>query len=255
MLGSGTLLPDDERHSAAFHLAVGSTRLLLDCGTGTVHGFARHGIAWQALDAIALTHFHTDHVGDLAALLAALKFVRREQPLTLIGPPGLVDFLHRLAGAFGSWVVTPGFPLRTVELGPGESHPLGEGLPMVTAYPTLHTASSIACRVGDLVGYTGDTGPREELGAALAGCAVLIAECALRHPGEYPGHLSAVDVASLAGAVEPDLVLLTHVYPPRTPDEAALAVRDLHPGPVEAAHDGLRVVIGGRAVDPPTGLP
>ena len=37
--------------------------------------------------------------------------------------------------------------------------------------------------------------------------------------------------------------MLTHVYPPQTPEAAAAAVRERYTGPVVAAADGLTVVM------------
>src|SRR5437588_1954988 len=46
------------------YLVEGSGRLLLDCGPGVLARL-RERERWPAIDAIVLTHFHLDHVGDL----------------------------------------------------------------------------------------------------------------------------------------------------------------------------------------------
>src|SRR6478672_6871574 len=92
VLGSGTLLPDDHHRSPSHWIEEGEVRLLLDCGSGSLHGMGRLRLWWRAISHIAITHFHTDHVSDLPAILFALRHgVRppREEPLVLIGPHGL----------------------------------------------------------------------------------------------------------------------------------------------------------------------
>src|SRR5215468_7705237 len=46
------------------YLVEGSGRLLLDCGPGVLPALRIPG-GWPDLDAIAITHFHLDHWGDL----------------------------------------------------------------------------------------------------------------------------------------------------------------------------------------------
>ena len=82
ILGSGNLLPDDLHRSPSHWVEEGDVRLLLDCGSGCLHGMARERLWWKAVSHIALTHFHADHVGDLSPILFALKHgVRLEDAL------------------------------------------------------------------------------------------------------------------------------------------------------------------------------
>lgn len=247
VLGSGTLLPDAERSSAAHLVRAPGVRLLLDCGTGTLHGFARHAVPWRTLTHVAISHFHNDHVGDLPALLFALKHgvvPRREDPLVLIGPPGFRELLENLATALGDHVTDPGFELDVREIAPGEAleH---EGTFRLTAHTTPHTEESIAYRwegEGGVVGYTGDTGPSRDLARFLAGADVLVSECALTDPPEMDLHLSPMGVAELAHIAEPGTLVLTHVFPPLTPAAAVQQVNAAgYRGEVVAGHDGLRL--------------
>ncbi len=252
VLGSGTLLPDDRRRSAA-HLVRGSGALLLmDCGPGTVHGFDRHGVAWREITHLALTHFHVDHVGDVTALLFAyahgLAHPRRA-PLTVIGPVGVAHLLDALAAAHGDFVRDPGFPVEVVELDPGTTYHAAEW--SLTCTRTAHTPESVAYRWegGEgRVGYTGDTGPHPGLGGFFREVDVLICECGQPDPPTLQGHLSPAGVATLAGASSPARVVLTHVFPPMEPGDAADAVRGAgYDGAVIPATDGLWLPLGAPA--------
>lgn len=255
VLGAGTLLPDADRHSAAFHVDIDGRGLLLDCGSGTLHGLAGKGVEWRDIDVVAISHYHSDHVGDLPALLAALKFCSRTRPLTLLGPPGFGSFLDRLADAFGPYVLDPGFALGIVELHEGRPWFCAEMGIEVGCIPTPHTVESIAFRItgawGSL-GYTGDTGPSADVAAFLTGCTLVVAECALTDPPEVENHLSPQSVAALARVATPDLLVLSHVYPPQTPEEAVACVSESYAGKTVAARDGARFGLSahGDAVDP-----
>ncbi len=270
VLGSGTLLPDAARSSACFHLDVpagnGSSRgVLLDCGSGTLHGLARHGVDWRAIDVIALTHYHTDHVGDLAALLGAFRYVGRSRPMTMLGPGDLRSYLSRLAAVAGRWVTDPGFALDVVALGARAggadavwSDP--DGSLAIGSCRTPHTDVSRALRVQGAwgrVGYTGDTGPSAEVTEFLSGCDVLVAECALSDPPAMETHLAPSTLAAMARRARPDLLVVTHVCPPRAGDETAEEIRAAWHGRVVAAYDGMRVRVSaeGATVDHAAGGP
>lgn len=257
VLGSGTLLPDAERTSAAHHVSVGHASVLLDCGSGAVHGLARHGIDWEALTHVAVSHYHPDHVGDLSALMFALRAragareraahgveASPAQPLTLLGPPGFRAYLERAASVLGPHVLDPKRPLRVEELQPGAVFEDPDHGVRLEAHPTPHTEESVAYRLTHdegTVGYTGDTGPSEHVAAFLQGVGLLISECAWAERGQGTGHLTLADVVELARTARPGLLILTHVYPPMTPDEAARRVGAGYDGTVIAGRDGLRV--------------
>ncbi len=217
----------------------------MDCGPGTIHSFARYGVAWPHLTHVLITHYHTDHVGDLPALLQALKHgthPRRTRPLHLVGPVGFGAFLGRLAAAMGPHVLDPGFELRVVELESGHAYQAEDADLGVSCVSTPHTAESVAYRVelpGATVGYTGDTGPSPTVASFLTGCDVLVAECTQPDPPTMETHLSPSGLAELSIAARPGVLVVTHVAPPSVPEEAAATVAAAWGGTVLAARDGL----------------
>jgi len=246
ILGSGTLIPDDSHRSAA-HLVEGpGFAVLMDCGSGMVHGLNRHGVAWHELTHLAITHFHTDHVGDVAALLWAFKHgmpAPRTRPLWVLGPPGLARFMEGLAATFGAFVRDPGFPVEVVEVARrGRWESPGGGLVLAT-HPTIHTVNSLAYRIesgGRAVGYTGDAGPDEELFSFFDGVDVMVSECCDPDPPTDPAHLTPSGVARLGTAARPGVLVTTHVYPPLDPATVPGLVRAAgYRGVVTAGFDGL----------------
>lgn len=89
VLGSGGPIADDNRASSGYLLWLnGESRLLIDAGGGTALRFGEANGDFEQLQAVVLTHLHTDHSADLPALLKSSYFSERTAPLPVIGPGG-----------------------------------------------------------------------------------------------------------------------------------------------------------------------
>lgn len=215
----------------------------MDCGAGTMHRLAQLGLPWQRLTHVALTHFHNDHVGELPALLYAMKWGQerhREEPLAIYGPVGTRRLLQGLASGLGDWVIEPGFPLEIREIGPAERVDLAGDLELAT-HRTPHTGESLALSLevpGARLVYTGDTGPSDALADWARGCDLLLAECSLPDSRALDIHLTPRHAGRLAQLAAAKLLVLTHLYPPVEELDVAAQVAEHFAGPVVIARDG-----------------
>jgi len=246
VLGSGTLRPDPERGSPGYWIECGHERILMDCGSGTVRALARFGRAWQLVTRVLLSHFHTDHVADLAPLLFALKHgldAPRSATLTILGPNGLLDHIDALSRAHGEFLRDPGFPVELVELSPADRWSTPGGACRIETFPTIHTTASLAYKLvtpDGVLGYTGDTGPDPSLGKFLSGCDALIAECSFPDESGMSIHLTPTSLGEIAGIAGAGLLVTVHAYPPLHPEEVPdLLERSGFRGRVLAGKDGL----------------
>jgi ribonuclease BN (tRNA processing enzyme) len=161
ILGSGAAFADTG-HQAGY-LVDGS--LLLDCGAPAAVLLPRMGVDVGDLQAVAITHLHGDHVGQLPTLLAA-RALRRPQaaPLLLIGPRGLEGHIATLGDlAIGKrfWDATMAAnPPIIKEVEDGDLHRVGNHV--LQAFEVEHAESlhCLAFRVESpevVLGYSGDT--------------------------------------------------------------------------------------------------
>ncbi len=249
VLGSGTVAPSPTRTAASYWVATGKTHLLLDCGAGTMHRMAAFGVPWTEVTHVALTHFHVDHWGELPMLLFALRWgvePARQRPLEVIGPVGLQDRLHHAAGAFGEWLLNPGYPLEIRELQPGDAYTLDHEVELQTC-KTPHTDESMAYSVRDKSGrlvYTGDTGPSDSLADWALDCDLLLSECSLPDGRGIETHLTPTQAGHLARKARAQRLVLTHFYPPVEEVDPAAVAADVYGGTVVAARDGDRFTVG-----------
>ncbi|MDF2772218.1 MAG: hypothetical protein K0S86_1712 [Geminicoccaceae bacterium] len=242
-VGTGTAAPVAGRVQSGHLIEAGAVHLLMDCGSGVATRLADVGAPWQSISHVALTHFHADHIVDLPTLLYGWRYGQlppRSQPLEIIGPPGTVQLLSRLAGVFGDGLLALGFPISVRELTDDGEANLGAGV-VLRCRKVPHTAESVAYSVergGRRIVYTGDTGPDLALGQWARGCDVLLAECSLPDGMAMATHLTPRQCGSLGAAAQPDVLVLTHFYPPVESVDIRGEVGEQFGGTVALATDG-----------------
>ncbi|MGD2217794.1 MAG: ribonuclease Z [Gemmatimonadales bacterium] len=247
-VGTGTVVPDPERASACHWIEHGETRLLVDCGAGALQGLARYGLAWADVGHLIISHFHADHIGEIPSLIFALRHALetpRRAALEVWGPEGSGRLFAAWADALGSWLVEPGFDVTIHELRPRDSMDVG-GLKLQVS-KTPHTDESLALRLeanGSVLGYTGDTGPSEELARFFRGTDLLLAECSLPDELVADFHLSPTSLARLAMDAGVSRLAVTHVYPQlRRLDVPGLIRQAGYSGEIIVVSDGSELQI------------
>jgi len=153
-----------------------STRIVLDLGPGTLLELRKH-TDFRRLDGIVISHFHLDHVLDVAALRFSLAYnpIAPPSPIPLWLPPGGQAQLRAFASAFAEPGEEDAFFSRVFDV---EEYDPRQGLEIgdfqLRFQPTVHYIPCWAIRVSSAdgstdLGYTADTGPATPLADFFAG--------------------------------------------------------------------------------------
>ena len=142
MLGTGGMMPLPNRWLSSLLMRIEGDLTLFDCGEGTQIPWQQYGWGFRRLSTICLSHLHADHVAGIPGLLHAVANSGREEPVTLVGPPGTVHVVQALRE------IAPvlGFELRIREIDDGVRFALGE-LAMATVIRGDHALPVLCYRV------------------------------------------------------------------------------------------------------------
>jgi ribonuclease Z len=96
LLGTGCPQADPSRMGPASLVHAGEgAALLVDCGSGVTQRLVQAGTPGRAVDALLLTHLHSDHVIDFHQLVVSSWHQGRGKPWRVFGPPGTRAFVAR----------------------------------------------------------------------------------------------------------------------------------------------------------------
>ncbi len=250
--------------------------LQFDAGRATTMRLAALGVSPVDLDAVFVTHHHSDHVSGLDDLVMSRWIMDRldEAPaLPIVAPEGAaVDFLERMLdpwehdlavrSAHTERGTNPGYTVRPFQAGDGLIEVWSLGNVRVIAGPVRHepVASAVGYRIetpDGLVAISGDTLVCPEMAALAEGADVLVYE-AMRFDliRARPDHLHFVldyhaDTRLIGAQAQESGVkhlILTHLIPEPTTDEArqgfADDIRDAgYDGCLTVAHDFSAVTL------------
>jgi len=184
--------------------------VLLDCGFTGAHRFFAQLDDPEKPEALWISHFHGDHYFGAPLLLLRLWEMQRQNPLIILGPPGLEDVLSRAMDlAYPNFRSKLGYPIEYHQVGPADELDL---LDCRWSFAwSEHGRDNLALRLDDgraSVYYSGDGGPSPACRTMAAGCSLIVQESYLVQD-EIAGHgsvRSSLDLARRAGA--PQLALV-----------------------------------------------
>ncbi len=242
--GSGTGLPDPERGSPCVFVRVADSKVVVDLGPGALRQLARIGVTCRDIDRILLTHWHVDHINDLAPLIFASRYgpQPRQKDLSVIAPRGFNVFWSRLVSLYGDQISPKFYSITLSEM---LDSMMDFGRWRLLAKPVEHVLTTVCYRMeadGKAFTYTGDTDYCENLVALARDADLLVVECAFPEDARVTGHMTPSRVARLIREARPKQTLLVHVYPVLGPERAVAEVKSLVPEADVAAAEDLMVL-------------
>ncbi len=116
-LGTGCGWPMTDRYHSSLLLEYGGRRWLLDAGEPCSHRLKAMGVPFESLDAVFISHGHSDHLSGLPMIIQGAWLEGRTRPLPLYLPAELIDPVRNVAGGRVPAGKAHGFRRRIPRLG------------------------------------------------------------------------------------------------------------------------------------------
>ncbi len=212
LLGTGCPQCDPDRRGPSSLVRAGGKQFLVDCGSGVTQRLVEAGTKGAAIDALFLTHLHTDHLVDFYQLVVSSWHQGREGAQRVFGPPGTKAFVE---GTMALWASEraqriahekrpslAAFQIDVTEIGPGTVWDEGGvrvAAVAVAHQPVRHAFGFVFESGGRKIAFSGDTAYCPALIEAAKGADALVHECFLHaEMPVVPGVRSAETVAAVA---------------------------------------------------------
>ncbi len=246
VVGCSGSLPGPDSAASCYLLEAEGFRLLVDLGNGALGALQRY-VPLTGVDAVCLSHLHADHCVDLYSYSIARTYspAGPQPPIPVYGPPGTAERISLLHGPGGDDLgVMKRFEFRT--LAPGQ---LTVGPFEVRLAHVNHPVETFAFRFaqgGRSLVYTGDTGQTEAVPALAAGADVLLSEAAFLDGPGLPAdvHLTARQAAGYAARAGVGRLVLTHLQPWISRDDARAEAAAAFSGHLDVASAGQVITLG-----------
>jgi ribonuclease Z len=276
LLGTGCPQAHPHRFGPASLVRTNNASFLVDCGSGVTQRLLAAGSSGARLDAVLLTHLHSDHVVDLYQLIVSSWHQGRERPQRIFGPTGTRAFAEATMALWQSereqriaWERRPStaaLELDVVEFGEGLVWE-ADGV-RISAFEVDHRPFAPAfgflfetrdCRVA----LSGDTRVCDNLVAWAKDADLLVHECfihremvarrggrsdqGLENVAAY--HTLSSEVGKVATRAGARVLVLNHLVPVELDRDALLReVTADFAGPVVIGEDLLTIDVARRAV-------
>ena len=100
LLGTGCPKVDFKRFGPSNLVTTNKAKILIDCGSGVTQRLDQIKVSTAEIDALFLTHLHSDHVVDLYQLIISSWHSYRIKPWLIYGPKGTKKFVSKIMDAW-----------------------------------------------------------------------------------------------------------------------------------------------------------
>lgn len=242
MVGWAGSYPGPASPASCYLIETGDFRLLLDLGSGALGALQQYA-ELADIDAVCLSHLHADHCLDMCGYSVFRNYhPDGSLPTVPVYAPG--GAAGRLSRALGSehLGMTDAFTFSELRPGQIEIGPL-----RITTRHMNHPVETFGFRVehdGQVLAYSADTGPTDELVALARNADLLLSEASFAERPDLPQnlHLTARQAAEHAARAGVGELVLTHLV---AWNDAAASLEEagaVFSGPLRQASCGLRLL-------------
>jgi ribonuclease Z len=278
LLGTGVPTPRPDRFGPSTLVEAGDQRLLIDAGRGATIRLYQRGVPLGRIDALLLTHYHSDHTSGIPDLwltgwLASL-YARRTSPFRVIGPVGAKVLMSHLQHAYAADIkirledekLTPEGIAISVEEFERDGIVYEQNGVKVIAFEVDH-GDAIKPAYGFRIEYngrtaviSGDTRYNANVIKYATGTDLLIHEVAAARPELMTEayiqrivahHTTPREAGMVFAQTKPKLAVFTHIVllgsdnlPAPTVDDLVRETRQTYSGPLEVGEDRMSLEIG-----------
>ncbi len=278
LLGTGTPIPSIDRFGPSTLIEAGDQKLLIDAGRGATIRLHQLNIPIGRIDALLLTHFHSDHISGVPDvwLTGWLEsyFGTRQTPFRVIGPRGTKRLIAKLEEAYADDIrirmadekLPPDGIATVVEEYERDGVVYEKNGVKVIAFEVDHgdvIKPAYGYRIeyaGRVAVISGDTRYNQNVVKYAMGADLLVHEVAIAlpellseaHIGRIMAHhTTAREAGMVFEQTKPKLAAYTHLVfltSPRVPRasiaELVAETRQTYPGPLEVGEDLMSFEIG-----------
>jgi len=236
ILGSGTFFVNKTISASSFVLEIGSKRILVDCGPGTLAKLGAAGYTPADLDYVFITHFHADHSSDLFSLFMNYRLKDMFEPgsnviyPTFCGPDGMDQFLFdysRLVElhAYEGWENRTVLDYQPIM----DFHEFS-----VKTYKVVHEAFKFPARAyslrfeaeGKVIAFSGDTALCPGVEEACKDADLFVCDTSFDKKIVGNVHINTLQIGELAQKQGVKKLLLDHFYPQYNTDTLVEEIRE-----------------------------
>lgn len=215
----------------------------IDPGPGALVRTYQFGLTPLKLDAVMVSHSHTDHYTDAEVLIEAMTKGMTRKKGTVVGSKSVIEGYKQWGPCISKYHLSK--PDISI-LGVNETAKLGKI--KIKGTKTIHgdpTAVGFNLKVKNFsISYTADTEYFEDLHKYHSGADVLIASVIRPRNEKIRGHMSTHDFAKLVDEVSPRLAIMTHLGMKMAVNDAkkeADSVKEQTGVNTFAAYDGMKI--------------
>jgi ribonuclease BN (tRNA processing enzyme) len=239
VLGAQGTWPGAGGENCGYLVSSDGVHLWVDAGTGTFARLQEH-VAVNEVAALLVTHGHPDHFVDMIPAFYARHYGKLGEPgLPFYSPEGFTDLAALLVSENGKNVMAEAYAFITAR----HREPFVVGPFRVTPFKMTHVGvHALGFRIetdGQVLAYTGDTGPCQEAIDLARDADVFLCEATYQNGSNLlPFHMSAKQAGEHAAVAGAKRLILTHLTPDLDGEVSRQEAKETFDGPVDLADTG-----------------